>query len=166
MSTFQTEAYEGDLKARYAQLAQQLQALLSGETRAVTMLSQASALLNQFLTDVNWVGFYLADANVLYLGPFQGLPACSSIPFSKGVCGAAARTQTTQRVDDVHAFAGHIACDARSRSEVVVPIMRDGQVWGVLDVDSPSVGRFGPDDEDGLVQFVAVLQDCLAEANE
>lgn len=166
MSTFQTEAYEGDLKARYAQLAQQLQALLSGETRAVTMLSQASALLNQFLTDVNWVGFYLADANVLYLGPFQGLPACSSIPFSKGVCGAAARTQTTQRVDDVHAFAGHIACDARSRSEVVVPIMRAGQVWGVLDVDSPSVGRFGPDDEDGLVQFVAVLQDCLAEANE
>ncbi|XDZ51358.1 GAF domain-containing protein [Neisseriaceae bacterium CLB008] len=166
MSTFQTAAYEGDLKARYAQLAQQLQALLSGETRAVTMLSQASALLNQFLTDVNWVGFYLADANVLYLGPFQGLPACSSIPFSKGVCGAAARTQTTQRVDDVHAFAGHIACDARSRSEVVVPIMRDGQVWGVLDVDSPSVGRFGPDDEDGLVQFVAVLQDCLAEANE
>lgn len=166
MSTFQTEAYEGDLKARYAQLAQQLQALLSGETRAVTMLSQASALLNQFLTDVNWVGFYLADANVLYLGPFQGLPACSSIPFSKGVCGAAARTQTTQRVDDVHAFAGHIACDARSRSEVVVPIMRAGQVWGVLDVDSPSVGRFGPDDEGGLVQFVAVLQDCLAEANE
>ncbi|MBP6344507.1 MAG: GAF domain-containing protein [Neisseriaceae bacterium] len=166
MSTFQTEAYEGDLKARYAQLAQQLQALLSGETRAVTMLSQASALLNQFLTDVNWVGFYLADANVLYLGPFQGLPACSSIPFSKGVCGAAARTQTTQRVDDVHAFAGHIACDARSRSEVVVPIMRAGQVWGVLDVDSPSVGRFGPDDEDGLVQFVAVLQDCLAEVNE
>lgn len=165
MSTFQAHTYEGDLSVQYAELARQLEGLLTGETRVMTILSQASALLNQFLTDVNWVGFYLAEGQTLYLGPFQGLPACSSIPFSKGVCGAAARTQETQRVDDVHAFAGHIACDARSRSEVVVPIIINGQVWGVLDVDSPNVARFSLDDQHGLMHFVTVLQGCLAEAH-
>ncbi|MBP6563451.1 MAG: GAF domain-containing protein [Neisseriaceae bacterium] len=164
MSTFQAYAYEGSLSDQYAQLAQQLHALLAGETRVMTALSQASALLNQFLSDVNWVGFYLAEGDALYLGPFQGLPACTSIPFGKGVCGAAARTGLTQRVADVHAFAGHIACDARSRAEVVVPLFVRGQLWGVLDVDSPSVGRFGPEDELGLVQFVTVLMAALTEA--
>ncbi|MBP6117149.1 MAG: GAF domain-containing protein [Neisseriaceae bacterium] len=164
MSTFQAGAYEGDLTAQYAQLAQQLQGLLTGEGRVMTLLSQASALLNQFLSDVNWVGFYLAEGETLYLGPFQGLPACSSIDFRQGVCGAAARTQMTQRVADVHAFVGHIACDVRSRAEVVVPIVVQGQIWGVLDVDSPSVNRFSAEDQLGLEHFVAVLQPFLAEA--
>lgn len=164
MSTFQAYAYEGELSAQYAQLAQQLQALLAGETKVMTILSQACALLNQFLTDVNWVGFYVAEGETLYVGPFQGLPACSSIPFTKGVCGAAARTQTIQRVEDVHAFAGHIACDARSRAEVVLPLLVHDRLFGVLDVDSPSVGRFGQEDELGLAEFAAVLCACLAQA--
>lgn len=166
MATFQTSAYEGNLSEQYGQLAQQLEALISGETKIVTILSQACALLNQFLSDVNWVGFYLVADDMLYLGPFQGLPACSSIPFAKGVCGAAATTQTTQRVDDVHAVVGHIACDARSRSELVVPIMREARVWGVLDVDSPSLARFSGEDQLGLERFVAVLSARLTEAVE
>lgn len=164
MSTFETFAYEGSLNEQYGQLAQQLQALLAGESRVVTMLGQACALLNQFLTDVNWVGFYLSEGETLHLGPFQGQPACSSISFAKGVCGAAARTQTSQLVEDVQAFDGHIACDARSRAEVVVPIILHDRVWGVLDVDSPSMGRFSQDDLLGLERYVAVLSGCLLAA--
>lgn len=128
-------------------LERQLVALL--DTRDwLTNAAQTVAFIKQQFADLNWLGFYIQrQPEVLILGPFQGLPACNPIPFSHGVCGAAARTGETQRVDDVHAFDGHIACDIASRSELVVPIISDNRVWGVLDIDSPVVGRFSAEDQ-------------------
>ncbi|WP_416140277.1 GAF domain-containing protein [Halomonas sp. HK25] len=141
----------------YALLARQLAALL--DTRDwLTNSAQTAAFLMQELPEVNWVGFYLQrEPEVLGLGPFQGKPACHPIPFAKGVCGAAARTRSTQRIDDVHAVADHIACDAASRAELVVPILVDDRLWGVLDLDSPVAGRFSEQDQAGIEALVGVF---------
>ena len=141
----------------YTLLNRQLEALL--DTRDwLTNSAQTCAFIQQTLEALNWVGFYLQrEPLLLCLGPFQGKPACHPIPFSKGVCGAAAREQATQRVDDVHAVADHIACDADSRSELVVPIVHDGFVWGVLDIDSPQHARFSQEDQAGIEALVATF---------
>ncbi|CAM3301893.1 GAF domain-containing protein [Halomonas lysinitropha] len=141
----------------YALLARQLEALL--DTRDwLTNSAQTGAFLMQELPDLNWVGFYLQrQPNMLSLGPFQGKPACHPIPFSKGVCGAAARTHETQRVADVHAVADHIACDAASRAELVVPSVANDRLWGVLDLDSPMKERFSEADQAGIERLVAVF---------
>lgn len=141
----------------YALLNRQLESLL--DTRDwLTNSAQTCALIYHTVDELNWVGFYLQrQFHLLSLGPFQGKPACNPIPFSKGVCGAAARQQTTQRVDDVHAIADHIACDAASRSELVVPVMVDNTLWGVLDLDSPQHARFSLEDQAGIEALVATF---------
>ncbi len=156
---FETKTYEGDRTKQYDMLSKQLDALLMGEDNQVANLSNASALLNQFLDRINWVGFYLTDTeqNQLVLGPFQGLPACVRIPFGRGVCGTSAVEQTTQRIEDVHQFPGHIACDAASNSEIVIPLVKDGQTIGVLDIDSPEFNRFDEVDQAGLEAFCTTL---------
>ncbi|MBM7701195.1 GAF domain-containing protein [Metabacillus iocasae] len=154
---FQVENYSGSREKDYELLIKQLRALLDGETNSIANLSNASALLNQFLTEVNWVGFYLAEEGELVLGPFQGLPACVRIPYGRGVCGTAAKNQQTELVADVHQFPGHIACDAASQSEIVIPILKNGKLLGVLDIDSPSKNRFDEIDQQYLEKFVAEL---------
>lgn len=154
---FHTQAYTGTKEENYALVIEQLQALISDEKNVVANLANASALLNYFLHDINWVGFYIAEENELVLGPFQGLPACVRIPFGKGVCGTAAAEKRTVRVADVHTFPGHIVCDAASQSEIVVPMIKDGHVIGVLDIDSPIKNRFDEIDERYLERFVETL---------
>ncbi|MGG5739342.1 MULTISPECIES: GAF domain-containing protein [Bacillus] len=154
---FTKESYAGSREEQYETVIKQLDALLTGEPNVVANLSNASALLNQFLDRVNWVGFYVTEGNQLVLGPFQGMPACVRIPFGRGVCGAAAETKTTQLVADVHQFPGHIACDSASNSEIVVPILKDGNVIGVLDIDSPEKNRFDEVDQHYLEKFVETL---------
>ncbi|AYC29858.1 GAF domain-containing protein [Paenisporosarcina cavernae] len=154
---FTQSTYSENLEANYVLLTKQLRALIQGEENIVANLSNASALLNQFLDRINWVGFYLMEHGELVLGPFQGLPACIRIPVGKGVCGTAVETMETMVVPDVHAFPGHIACDAASRSEIVIPIVKDGKVLGVLDIDSPETDRFTATDRHGLEQFVQEL---------
>lgn len=127
---------------RYASALEQLRALTAGECSDIANLANASALLNITVERINWVGFYLFDGIELVLGPFQGLPACIRIPLGKGVCGTAALERRTIVVPDVHAFPGHIACDSASQSEIVVPLFRGGNLFGVLDVDSPELNRF------------------------
>ncbi|WP_080874951.1 GAF domain-containing protein [Oceanobacillus timonensis] len=158
---FQQIDYSGEKAKDYAFLSKQLDALSTGETNQTALLANASSLLNHFLDEVNWVGFYLADNNELVLGPFQGLPACIRIPFGKGVCGTAFSENKTQRIADVHQFPGHIACDAASNSEIVIPITRNHEVIGVLDIDSPVHDRFDAADQNGLEQFVAQLEKHL-----
>ncbi|GLY10285.1 hypothetical protein Bbad01_15010 [Bacillus badius] len=158
---FQTASYIGTKADNYQLVIKQLRALLEGERNRVANLSNASALLNQFLERINWVGFYLAEGEELVLGPFQGLPACVRIPFGKGVCGTAASEKRIQRIADVHAFPGHIACDAASQSEIVLPLLKDGHLIGVLDIDSPEKDRFDEIDEQMLAAFAAVLVDYL-----
>ena len=131
-------------------LLDQVVALLSVSRDRIAGAANLSALLYQELVAINWVGFYFQRGDTLVLGPFQGLPACVDIPVGQGVCGTAAATRAVQRVADVHAFEGHIACDANSESEIVLPLIRDGEVLGVLDIDSPVRDRFGADDEAGL----------------
>lgn len=144
----------------YDLLARQLEALL--DTRDwLTNASQTCAFIMQEVSDLNWVGFYRQSRpETLVLGPFQGKPACNPIPFSKGVCGAAARSRETQRVDDVHGVADHIACDTASRAELVVPIVFSGRVWGVLDIDSPAPARFSEGDQVGIERLVQVFIDA------
>ncbi|MBD7943537.1 GAF domain-containing protein [Psychrobacillus sp. Sa2BUA9] len=154
---FQTTNYSTDLSANYSLLSKQLDALLEGEKNVIANLSNAAALLNQFFDQINWVGFYLVEDGGLVLGPFQGLPACVRIQLGKGVCGTAAETQETIIVPDVHAFPGHIACDAASQSEIVVPIVKDSKLVGVLDIDSPVKERFSSEDAEGLEKFIEVL---------
>ncbi len=149
--------YEGPIAEQYHSLTKQLDALLTGETDYIANLSNASALLNQFLTNINWVGFYILQREELVLGPFQGLPACVRIPTGRGVCGTAVAQKETIVVKDVHEFPGHIACDAASQSEIVIPLIKNGEVIGVLDIDSPVVNRFSQDDQDGLELFVNTL---------
>ncbi|MGR6861486.1 GAF domain-containing protein [uncultured Aliivibrio sp.] len=138
----------------YERLTQQAIALIEDETDLIANLANLSALLNMELNDINWVGFYLFKENELVLGPFQGNPACIRITIGKGVCGTAFSTNTVQRIDDVHQFAGHIACDAASNSEIVIPFYRNGKLAGVLDIDSPNIARFSEIDEKGLVHFM------------
>lgn len=154
---FTKESYTGSREEQYETVIKQLDALLTGEPNVVANLSNASALLNQFLDRVNWVGFYVTEGNQLVLGPFQGMPACVRIPFGRGVCGVAAETKTTQLVADVHQFPGHIACDSASNSEIVVPIVKEGTVIGVLDIDSPEKNRFDEVDQRYLEKFVETL---------
>ncbi|CAM3856856.1 GAF domain-containing protein [Alkalicoccus chagannorensis] len=156
-----TAADQGTLPEKYRMLNRQLDALLEGETNTTANLSNAAALLHDFLDDVNWTGFYLEQEGGLVLGPFQGLPACVRIAFGKGVCGTAAAEKRTQRVDDVHAFPGHIACDAASNSEIVIPLFHNGEVFGVLDIDSPVHSRFTEEDQEGLEAFADTLQNHL-----
>jgi len=154
---FVVEKYEGDRKSQYELVIRQLEALLEGERNQISNLANASALLNQFLDRINWVGFYLMQNGELVLGPFQGLPACVRIPVGKGVCGTAVQKRRTIVVDDVHQFPGHIACDAASQSEIVVPMYKDGDCIGVLDVDSPEKSRFDQLDKEMLEKFVETL---------
>lgn len=158
---FTQQAYSASLEENYALLAKQLDALLDGETNQIANLSNASALLNQFLDDTNWVGFYLMQDGELVLGPFQGLPACVRIAVGRGVCGTAVEKNETLRIEDVHAFPGHIACDAASNSEIVIPLVKDDEVIGVLDIDSPSKARFTEVDQAGLETFVDHLMKHL-----
>lgn len=160
---FAAQRLTGDTPEQYAQLLAQVRGLLHGERDRVANAANLSALVYSALPDLNWVGFYFFDGTELVVGPFQGLPACVRIPLDKGVCGAAARTRATQRVDDVHAFPGHIACDAASRSEVVVPLVaRDGTLLGVFDLDSPVPARFGADDQAGLEAIAALYVESIA----
>jgi L-methionine (R)-S-oxide reductase len=154
---FQASEYSGSRAERQNAVLSQLQALIYEESSQVANLANAAALLNFFLDDINWVGFYLYDGQELVLGPFQGLPACIRIPLGKGVCGTSAERRETLRIEDVHAFPGHIACDAASNSEIVVPIVKGDQLLGVLDIDSPLKGRFDAEDQAFLEQFVATL---------
>ena len=142
---------------RYAELAEEMEGLLAGEPDPIANLANAAALINDGLDELNWAGFYLMRSGELVLGPFQGKPACVRIPVGKGVCGAAVAQGTSVLVEDVHAFPGHIACDAASRSELVVPLIREGRVFGVLDLDSPRPARFDADDQAGCERLVAVL---------
>lgn len=145
----------------YRLLTQQAVALCEGEPSLIAKLANVSALLNSQLEDINWVGFYLSDGKELVLGPFQGQPACVRIPFEKGVCGTAFSQDTVMRIEDVHAFEGHIACDAASNAELVVPVRIDNQLQAVLDIDSPTVGRFDQEDEQGLTTLVKEMQKHL-----
>ncbi|MEK4495236.1 GAF domain-containing protein [Ureibacillus sp. FSL W8-0352] len=154
---FTKTEYKGNLEEQYDMLSKQLSALLEGEDDIIANLSNASALLNQFLTDINWVGFYLMKNGELVLGPFQGLPACVRIPVGRGVCGTAVQKRETIVVEDVHQFPGHIACDARSNSEIVIPLIKNDEIIGVLDIDSPLKNRFTDDDKLGLEKFVQTL---------
>lgn len=141
----------------YSLLCAQLEALLADERDFVANAAQFSALLYSEVPDLNWAGFYLNREQTLVLGPFQGKVACVRIPFGKGVCGAAAASLQTQRIEDVHAFPGHIACDSASNSELVVPLVKDGELWGVLDLDSPLTGRFSEADQRGIEALVGVF---------
>lgn len=156
---FHAEIYSGNRNKDYEMVIKQLDALLEGESNIIANLANASALLNQFLQNVNWVGFYLyeEDHNELVLGPFQGLPACVRIPLGKGVCGTAFSEKKTLRVSNVQEFPGHITCDGASKSEIVVPIIKDGKGIGVLDIDSPIESRFDQTDQNYLEQFVHTL---------
>jgi L-methionine (R)-S-oxide reductase len=154
---FSQSNYSGSLSEQYELLTKQLDALLTGEQDLIANLSNASALLNQFLEDINWVGFYLLKDNELVLGPFQGLPACVRIPIGRGVCGTAVSKKQTIVVEDVHAFPGHIACDAASKSEIVIPLIKNDEIIGVLDIDSPIEARFTQEDQVGLERFVTTL---------
>lgn len=154
---FHVENYRGNKEENYELVRKQLKALIEDEKNRIANLSNAAALLNQFLDRINWVGFYLMDENELVLGPFQGLPACVRIPVGKGVCGTAVQKGETILVEDVHQFPGHIACDAASQSEIVVPLIKNGEIIGVLDIDSPEKARFDELDKQKLEEFVEVL---------
>jgi L-methionine (R)-S-oxide reductase len=154
---FHVENYRGNKEDNYELVKKQLKALVEDEKNQIANLSNASALLNQFLDRINWVGFYLMDEKELVLGPFQGLPACVRIPVGRGVCGTAVQKKATILVEDVHQFPGHIACDAASQSEIVVPLVKNGEVIGVLDIDSPEKARFDEIDKQKLEEFVEVL---------
>ena len=146
----------------YRLLKEQMDALTGTQSRPVPNLANASALLWQILPDLNWAGFYLMEDGALYLGPFQGKTACIRIPLGRGVCGTAAQNDQVLRVHNVHEFEGHIACDSASNSEIVLPIHDGDDVIGVLDIDSPLVGRFSEKDEDGLKEIVRVLEkNCI-----
>ena len=145
----------------YKALNGQLKALTEGIPYKIANLANASSLLWEHLQDINWAGFYMMDDGALVLGPFQGKTACIRIPVGKGVCGTAVAENATQLVPDVHLFPGHIACDCASNSEIVVPIRKDGQIIGVLDIDSPLKNRFTEADREGLENFVAILESAL-----
>lgn len=151
-----------DKPAFYRDLALALDALTAGEPDPIANMANAAALIFQYLPDLNWAGFYRAIDGELVLGPFQGKAACIRIPIGKGVCGTAAATGEIQRIDDVNAYAGHIACDAASASELVVPIAHDGRLIGVLDLDSPRAGRFDEADAAGCAALVAMLAPRVA----
>jgi L-methionine (R)-S-oxide reductase len=145
----------------YQELSESLRSLISDEKNSLANASQFIAFINQWVEDINWVGFYFVEGDELVLGPFQGKVACVRIPIGKGVCGTAAATKKSQLVEDVHAFDGHIACDAASNSEVVIPVLENGKLIGVLDIDSPSIGRFSAEDMAGLELWLATAQEYI-----
>ncbi|KIF52085.1 GAF domain-containing protein [Vibrio owensii] len=152
---------------QYQRLTKQAVALIESEKDYIANLANISSLLFMELDDLNWAGFYLKKGDELVLGPFQGKPACVRIPMGRGVCGTAAQTNSVQRVYDVHEFEGHIACDAASNSEIVIPFTINGEVAGVLDVDSPNIGRFNEIDEEGLTHFMVEVEKLLnSHAND
>ena len=153
--------YPADKSALYPLICQQIKALTEGVTHLIANLANASAVLNEALSDINWVGFYLVEGDGLVLGPFQGKPACIEIPSGRGVCGPALAKNETQLVFDVHQFPGHIACDSASNSEIVVPLRKDGEVVAVLDIDSPLVGRFDEEDREGLEEVARIIEKCF-----
>lgn len=159
--TFDLVPLTGDRADRYRQLADQAAALVAGESDRIANAANLSALLYHSLPEVNWAGFYFHDGHELVVGPFQGKPACVRIPVGTGVCGTAAHTRRTQLVPDVHAFPGHIACDADSRSEIVVPLVRVGDLIGVLDLDSPRPARFDEIDRRGIEAVAEIFVDSL-----
>jgi GAF domain-containing protein len=156
---FKIEA--ADKATLYRDLASALEGLVAGEPDAIANMANASSVIFETLPDVNWVGFYRNVGGELVLGPFQGRAACIRIPFGQGVCGTAAATREVQMVEDVHAFPGHIACDSASNSEIVVPLVRDGELIGVLDIDSPKKARFTTEDEAGCVKLGEILSRVL-----
>jgi GAF domain-containing protein len=141
----------------YQELNSLLTGLMDPQAGLIANLANACALLGDQMEDINWAGFYLLNEGQLILGPFQGKPACTLIPLGKGVCGTAAQARQIQVVPDVHLFPGHIACDSASRSEIVLPLVKEGKLIGVLDIDSPSLARFDGDDAQGLSRFVEIL---------
>jgi len=145
----------------YKELSARLRALTEGVEHPIANAANAAALLYETLPDINWAGFYFLEGETLVLGPFQGKTACIEIPLGKGVCGTAAAENATQLVRNVHEFPGHIACDSASNAEIVVPLRRNGAVFGVLDIDSPSLGRFTQEDRAGLEAFAAIAQEVL-----
>ena len=145
----------------YNLLTKQIMYLAEGEPGFIPVLSNASALLYESIEDINWAGFYLIDKGSLLLGPFQGKVACIRINLGKGVCGTAAALDKTQLIANVHEFAGHIACDSASNSEIVVPLHKDGRVVGVLDIDSPTLNRFSEADKEGLESFAKALENII-----
>ena len=159
MYDFKIEA--SDTVAMYDELAKALEALVVGESDAIANMANAASLIWETLPVLNWAGFYRNIGGELVLGPFQGRPACIRIPFGRGVCGVAAQTRTVQRIDDVHAFDGHIACDSASESELVVPILKDGELVAVLDLDSPRKARFTAQDEAGCVRLGEILAGAI-----
>ena len=158
---FHASTLEGGKPEQYAQLLSQARGLMDGERDRTANAANLSALVYHALPALNWVGFYFYDGTELVVGPFQGLPACVRIAIGRGVCGTAAATRQTQRVHDVHDFEGHIACDAASRSEVVVPLYKGERLIGVFDLDSPEVGRFDADDQAGLEAIAQAFLDTL-----
>ncbi|MDU0355182.1 GAF domain-containing protein [Paraglaciecola aquimarina] len=145
----------------YQELADQVQALIAGESNMIANMANISAVLYWGLKNVNWAGFYVLQEQQLVLGPFQGKPACIRIPLGKGVCGTAAADSQVQMIDDVHQFAGHIACDAQSNAEIVLPVYQSGKVIAVLDIDSTVIARFDEDDKQGLQKIVDIFQQSL-----
>lgn len=150
-------SWPGDKASLYPLLAQQITALAQGCPLPLPVLANAAALVWEALPDINWAGFYLLKGDRLYVGPFQGKVACMEIPVGRGVCGTAAATRQVQLVPDVHAFPGHIACDSASRSEIVLPLLKDGRLLSVLDIDSPLPGRFDQADAEGLAALCEAL---------
>ena len=159
--SFASQTLSGTKPEQYAQLLSQARALIDGEPDRTANAANLSALVYHALPDLNWAGFYFYDGTELVVGPFQGLPACVRIALDKGVCGAAARTRQTQRVADVEAFPGHIACDAASRSELVVPLVKGDRLIGVLDLDSPRTNRFDEEDQQGLEAIADAFLETL-----
>ncbi|MFH4904465.1 MULTISPECIES: GAF domain-containing protein [Staphylococcus] len=149
-------------ETNYDLLQKQVSSLIEDESNMIAILSNVSALLNDSIDQINWIGFYLVEDNELILGPFQGHPACVHIAIGKGVCGTAVAQDKTQLVEDVNAFPGHIACDANSKSEIVVPIHKDNNVIGVLDIDAPITNRFNNEDKQGLEAIVKIIEQQLA----
>ncbi len=159
--TYDFKIAGADPAVMYRDLASALQGLIAGEPDPIANMANASALIFETLPDVNWVGFYRNVNDELVLGPFQGRPACIRMTFDQGVCGAAAKTREIQRVEDVHSFPGHIACDSASNSEIVIPLISDGELLGVLDIDSPKTARFTQEDEAGCVLLGEILSRVL-----
>ena len=159
--TYDFRIAAADATTMYRDLASALEGLVAGESDAIANMANAAALIWETLPDLNWAGFYRNVGGELVVGPFQGRPACVRIPFGSGVCGTAAATLEVQRIDDVNAFPGHIACDSASASEIVVPIVRDGELIAVLDLDSPRTGRFTEEDEAGCIRLAEILAKAL-----
>lgn len=158
---FTTSSLTGSKPEQYAQLTAQAQALVHGEPDRIANAANLAALIFNALPSLNWAGFYFYDGRELVVGPFQGLPACVRIPLDKGACGAAASTRQSQRIADVEAFPGHIACDSASRSELVIPLVKGDALIGVLDLDSPELDRFDADDQRGLEAIAQVFVGAL-----